>query len=137
MKINRIEELECWQEARAIVNSVYSVCRVNGFRKDHILINQAKKCSKKIFFLGLTRVVEEKTMPIPWNKGKYYDNENVKKYDNIIKRVTTSHNLRYLNLFNFLNKEELEDGLHPNTAGHEKIFQKVKFFLIDNKIIKI
>jgi len=48
MKINRIEELECWQEARAIVNSVYSVCRVNGFRKDHILINQAKRSAVSI-----------------------------------------------------------------------------------------
>ena len=48
MKIKRVEELECWQEARAIVNSVYSVCRVNGFKKDHILNNQAKRSALSI-----------------------------------------------------------------------------------------
>jgi len=48
MKINRFEELECWQEARAIVNSVYSVCRVNGFKKDYILTNQIKKSAISI-----------------------------------------------------------------------------------------
>jgi len=31
MKIERFEDLECWKEARDIVNSVYRVCRVNGF----------------------------------------------------------------------------------------------------------
>ena len=34
-----------------------------------------------------------------------------------------------------ITKEDLEDGLHPNAGGHEKIFQKVKDFLIENKII--
>jgi len=29
----------------------------------------------------------------------------------------------------------LEDGLHPNSEGHKKIFESVKEFLIKNKII--
>ena len=48
MKIHRFEELECWQEARGIVNSVYSVCSVNGFRKDYILIDQVKRSAISI-----------------------------------------------------------------------------------------
>lgn len=48
MKINRFEELECWKEARAIVNRVYSVCRANGFRKAYILIDQVKRSAISI-----------------------------------------------------------------------------------------
>jgi len=29
----------------------------------------------------------------------------------------------------------LEDGLHANSDGHEKIFQEVKVFLIKNKLV--
>ena len=38
-------------------------------------------------------------------------------------------------MYGLLDKEDLEDGLHPNSAGHEKMFQRVKDFLIKNKII--
>jgi len=48
MKINRFEELECWQEARDIVNSVYRVCSVNGLRKDYSLVDQIKRTAISI-----------------------------------------------------------------------------------------
>jgi lysophospholipase L1-like esterase len=31
-----------------------------------------------------------------------------------------------------LNNEDFDDGLHPNTEGHQKIFEKVKNFLVEN-----
>jgi len=37
--------------------------------------------------------------------------------------------------FDLLNDEDLNDGLHPNADGHEKMFNRVKDFLIENKII--
>jgi len=48
MKITRFEDLECWQEAREIVNGVYRVCRVNGFKKDYSLIDQVKRSAISI-----------------------------------------------------------------------------------------
>lgn len=48
MKITRFEDLECWKEARNIVNRVYSVCRVNGFRKDYSLTDQVKRSASSI-----------------------------------------------------------------------------------------
>lgn len=48
MKITRFEDLECWQEARNIVNSVYRVCRVNGFKRDYSLIDQVKRAAISI-----------------------------------------------------------------------------------------
>jgi four helix bundle protein len=48
MKIERFEDIEAWKEARNIVNSVYSVCRVNGFKRDFSLIDQVKRAAISI-----------------------------------------------------------------------------------------
>ncbi len=34
-----------------------------------------------------------------------------------------------------LEKEDFDDGLHPNAAGHEKIFEQVRDFLIEKRWI--
>jgi lysophospholipase L1-like esterase len=49
------------------------------------LLRQAREFTDKIIFIGLTRVNERKTMPVPWARTKYYDMENVKLYDDTIK----------------------------------------------------
>jgi four helix bundle protein len=48
MKIERFEDIEAWKEARNIVNRVYSVCRVNGFRKDYSLTDQVRRSAISI-----------------------------------------------------------------------------------------
>jgi four helix bundle protein len=42
MKINRFEDLECWQEARKLTNMVYGVIKSSGaFQTDHRLRDQS------------------------------------------------------------------------------------------------
>lgn len=48
MKITRFEDLECWQDAREIVNRVYRVCSVHAFKKDYSLIDQIKRSTISI-----------------------------------------------------------------------------------------
>ncbi|TRZ64349.1 MAG: hypothetical protein D4Q79_01760, partial [Spirochaetia bacterium] len=93
--------------------------------------------SEKIVFIGLTPVEESKTTPIPWNTDKFYKNEYIQKYDGIIKKVCEENNLSFVEVFERLkgNENLSEDGLHPNSEGHQKIFEIVKDFLINNKII--
>ena len=43
MKITRFEDLECWQEARNIVNGVYRLCRATGIKSDFTLLDQIKR----------------------------------------------------------------------------------------------
>jgi len=95
----------------------------------------AEQFTKNIIFIGLTKVDESKVMPIPWSTTKYYDNKNIKVYDLAIKNFCKENNLPFIEMFDLLDNEDLEDGLHPNAQGHEKMFQRVKNFLIDNKII--
>jgi four helix bundle protein len=46
--INSFEDLECWQEARTIVNCVYRVCSVGAFKRDYSLIDQMKRAAISI-----------------------------------------------------------------------------------------
>lgn len=90
------------------------------------LLEQARKFAKEIIFVGLTPVDESKTKPVPWHPEISYDNENVKKYDSVIKKFAESNNLEFMNLYKILNKKDLFDGVHPNASGHQKIFEKIK-----------
>lgn len=99
------------------------------------LIKQAKKITEEVIFVGLTNIDETKLMPIPWNTSTHYEEKNVDIYNAKIKEVCKKNNLKFIDINGVLSKTDLEDGLHPTTKGHEKIFQRVKNFLIDNKII--
>jgi len=45
MKINRFEDLECWQEARNIVNRIYCLGRLAGLKSDFTLVDQIKRAA--------------------------------------------------------------------------------------------
>jgi len=104
------------------------------------LINIAKKLSSKIVFLGLTPVEDERVNPIPWAPEKSYRNEYVKEYNEIIKSTCSKNKIPFIEIFEEWVKRDykslLEDGAHPNSEGHQKIFETVKDFLIRNKIIE-
>jgi len=89
------------------------------------LISQAKKFTDDIIFVGLTPVEESKTKPIPWNKQKFYDNDNISKYNSVIKSVAEKYNLQFIDIEGVLGLDDLYDGLHPNSAGHQKIFEVI------------
>lgn len=89
------------------------------------LVGDAKKLTDKIVFLGLTEVDESKTMPIPWNHEKYYDNESIKRYDKMVEDFCGENDARYVSMKGVVSTNELEDGLHPNAVGHENMFRAV------------
>ena len=101
----------------------------------------AKKFSSKIVFVGLFPVDETKTTPIPWNRDKYYKNEYIQKYNQTLKVICKENEVYFIDLFHKFKdlnyKDLLEDGLHPNSEGHKKIFEVIKDFLIENKIVEI
>jgi len=105
------------------------------------VIKIAQRFTPQIIFVGFNPIDESKTMPIPWSPEKYYTNENVKKYNDMVKLVNKENNLLFIEIFEEWMKVDyrnlLEDGLHPNSKGHQKIFETVKDFLIKNEITKI
>ena len=109
--------------------------------KDNLekLLNLAQKFSLKIIFMGLWPVDETKTTPIPWNADKSYKNEYIQKFNEILRVFCKENKVPFIEIFDKLMnidyKNLLEDGLHPDSEGHQKIFEIVKDFLIKNKII--
>jgi len=41
--IKRFEDLECWQEARKLVNQIYELTKNHSFRKDFELVKQIRR----------------------------------------------------------------------------------------------
>lgn len=100
---------------------------VEIFRKNlNNLHGKASKYAEKIVFIGLTRIEEEKTMPVYWNSDVFYSNENIRKYDSVIEKFCQEKKLKYISLRGILESGDWEDGLHPNAKGHEKIFEIIK-----------
>jgi acyl-CoA thioesterase I len=99
------------------------------------LIEKAKKYSDKVIFVGLTRVDESKVMPTSWTGDKFYDNENIAEYDVIIEKICEKHKLSYISTLDLLKDSDLDDGLHPNSEGHKKMFLRIKDYLFTNKLV--
>ncbi|MFH1402413.1 MAG: GDSL-type esterase/lipase family protein [Patescibacteria group bacterium] len=110
--------------------------KLDKFEKNlNKLIKEVRKFSSKIIFVGPARIDESET--IPWEEtGESYCNENIEKYNLVIKSVCNEQNIHFIPMIDLLNiKNDLEDGLHPNVQGHRKMFERVKDFLLKNKLV--
>lgn len=103
------------------------------------LARLAEEYTNKIIFVGIAPVDNKKTNPIPWDKQKCYNNQYIRQYNEMLRSICTYNNIHFIEIFDKFMKTNynrlLDDGLHPNTKGHKKIFLIVKDFLIKNKII--
>ena len=80
------------------------------------LILKAREYSPNIYFIGLTKVVEN-------HKG--YSNEEIIKFDNIIENICKQYQINYVKLYNALSSDDYIDGVHPNSIGHKKISEVI------------
>lgn len=108
------------------------------FRKNLAeLVRMARKFSPKIVFLGFQPVDESRTDP--WKPNKSYRMEHIEKYDNIVKEFCKKTGTRFIDILPTLRqgdyKSILYDGLHPTSEGHQKIFEIVRDFLSEQKLI--
>jgi lysophospholipase L1-like esterase len=96
------------------------------FRENISKLSQsAKKFTKNIVFVGLTRVDESRTMPLPEHLGEYFDNENIEKYDSFLSEYSLQEKFKYINMKSVVNIKNLPDGLHPDTKGHKDMFETI------------
>ena len=108
------------------------------FKKNIIeLIKQAKGFTSKIIFVGLNRMNKTRDYSMPWVDRDVYNNKNIKEYNSIINKVCRENKINFIPIINLLDENDLEDGLHPNSRGHQKMFEKIKDFLLENNLIKV
>ena len=90
------------------------------------LIGMAKKFTPQVVVVGLTQIDEERINPIfSVEKHKIYHNDTLVEYNNAIQTVVESCNVPFIPTLDLLEMSDLDDGLHPNSRGHEKLFVTV------------
>lgn len=99
------------------------------------MIKDANQANAKVVLVGLTRVGESRASPVP-RSDKRYSNNDIERYDNVIRGIAEEKNLPYIDMSSALSDDDLGDGLHPNVKGHKKMFEIVKDFLLDKELIK-
>lgn len=88
-----------------------------------------------LVFVSIYPVNESKTTPISW-ADNYYLLADLRHYAQATKEICEAGKVPYIDIFNEWLKTDYmsllaDDGLHPNSLGHQKIFESVRDFLID------
>lgn len=143
---NAVSRREPWKEKESIVIFTIGINdsaetihtwekRVNIEKFEKNIKTLIEKCQQEklihnVIFLGNINVDEAviNDAENEWNEHFFY-NKEIEKYNSVIKRVTEDTTCSYLELFWLMKPEDLEDGLHPNSQGHRKIYEKVKEYL--------
>jgi lysophospholipase L1-like esterase len=103
------------------------------------LIEMARRQTSKVVFIGTTPVDDAKTDPLPWAANRVHKNEYTVKYDKIAKDVCDKNGIPFVEIYNTWLKADyrnlLEDGVHPNAAGHQRLFEAVRDALLKNKLL--
>lgn len=104
------------------------------FRKNLAkLITLGQKHTPTICCLGLPDIDESRTTPIPWQNREFYTIKHITRYDAAIEEICKKTNIHYVPLRGLLTAQDLFDGLHPNSTGHQKIFARIKNFLNESQ----
>jgi lysophospholipase L1-like esterase len=99
------------------------------------LYAKARKISKKMMFIGLMPFDETLVQPIPWRREISTSNDNMRKYDTALKEFCEKNALPYIRMMDKIGLKDLDDGLHPNTKGHQKMFEAIREFIEKKKLI--
>lgn len=91
------------------------------------IVEKIKKYTDNIIFIGLPKMNDDITTV--WYYIYNFCNENLQKYDTLIKKFCEKNSFKYIYIFNSLDKSDLSDGAHPNEKGYEKIAEKIEKFL--------
>ena len=131
-------EVECSARETGIVVfaiGINDAMSVGGIQKTNLttfetnyrwLVEQAQARKSKVVCVGLLRVDESKTVPVRWNSTISYHNEDIEKYDAIIRKVAKEQEVPYVLLEDLFTPEDFFDGLHPNDQGHQALFKRMK-----------
>ena len=91
------------------------------------IITTTKTFTSNIYFLGL--------LPVDTTIRKNYKESNITLIDNLIKDTCQKEKINYLSMKNIITKQDLSDGLHPNSIGHQKISDYIYKEIFINDVI--
>jgi len=89
------------------------------------LLSVAKKYTSKIIFVSSPPVDDSRTNPAPWTENCSYLQKYINKYGDIAKSVCKKNKIPFVDVRDELDRDMLEDGVHPNSEGHELILNNI------------
>ncbi len=87
------------------------------------LLKLARNYTDKIIIVGATKTDEALTR----ESGTRFVNAVIQTYNDFLKEFSESEGLTYVDVFDVIDiGTDLDDGLHPNDQGYEKLFEAIK-----------
>lgn len=102
------------------------------------LIERSKEHAKYIVFIGIAPIVEERLQPMPWASDRAHYLEDIEQYDSVLRNTCEQHELIYIGMddvFGEMASEYLPDGIHPNTEGHQLMYERIKHTLEEKGVL--
>jgi lysophospholipase L1-like esterase len=96
------------------------------------LLDTANSIGASVTIIGLTMVDESLTQPTPDEDHHYFANIVIQKYNSALAAIATERETPFIDVFSTLTNADLYDGLHPNSEGHRKLFEKITKELLGN-----
>jgi lysophospholipase L1-like esterase len=87
------------------------------------LILSAKQYTDSIAVISATKVDPD------WRsaRGSRFMNEEIAKFNEVLIALSNENYLKYIDVFETIDTTtDLEDGLHPNARGYQKMFEAIK-----------
>lgn len=105
----------------------YPLIKIEQFEDNlETLFELGATLAKKQLCVGIAKGSDANTTPLPDSStGKCYVKSRVREYDETIKQLAMDTGIDYVGVWSVLNDKDFYDGLHPNKAGHKKIFERV------------
>jgi lysophospholipase L1-like esterase len=102
-------------------------------------LSAALKTCARVVVVGLLPIDEEKVNPLPWDRSVAYTQERVDAFDRELDRLCLALSIPKLSFLNSWKERSykiaLLDGLHPNALGHRWMYESIKPFLQEHKLI--
>lgn len=98
------------------------------------LYTQAKQVTDNIIFLNISNIDEHAEVKERVDAAAYHM-KYIDVYNDDIKDFCLQNNISLIDVSNILVPDDLSDGLHPNVQWHEKIYLRVRDFLLDSKLV--
>lgn len=91
------------------------------------LLKLTKGFANKIYIVGATKVNEAQIR----ESGTRFVNAVIQTYNDFLKEFSKSEDLIYVDVFDLLDiHTDLDDGLHPNAQGYDKLFAEIRKLMI-------
>lgn len=84
----------------------------------------ARHYTNQIVFVGLTPIDESITHP--FDTENTFELAQTQSYNQMILDHCQRQSLTFINLIPILTLKDIDDGVHPNSGGHQKIFAAVQ-----------